>query len=170
MIYQNTPGIDADARKYSCLFNVIARAREVLCAKPWTVYAYNMAWRGARERGIISGDLNYDGDYDDNGEDEILDYQALFDFLDVPLRFVPCMALGLSAISVSGTARTAPQDKPLDSMRYWTAERWIHGGGGHFVQGDGTGKRPAIWDPMSGGSRTRRLGVCESLRVFPIMI
>lgn len=168
MIYQNSAGVDADARKYSCLFNVIARAREILCGKPWNVFAYNMAWRGARERGIISGDLNADGDYDDNGEDEIQDFQALFDFLEVPLRFVPCATLGLSMVSINGTARTAPQKEPLDSMRFWIAEKWIHSGG-HFVQGDGTGKHPAIWDPVSGGSRTRRLGVCESLRVFPIM-
>lgn len=170
MIYQDAEGIDRDGQKYSCLFNICARPREVLCGKPWTVGEYNDAWRGARAAGIITGDLNGDGDYDDPGEDEIQNYQRLFDFLGVPLLAVPPESLGFATmIDRKGILRVAPQKAPLDVRKYWVAEFWIWKQG-HFVQGNGTGKHPAIWDPVSGGSRTRRLGVCESLRVFPIMI
>jgi hypothetical protein len=168
MIYQNTEKIDADAQKYSCLFNVIARAREVLCGRPWEIDEYNEYWRGAKAAGIISGDLNMDGDFDDRGEDEILDYQRIFDFLEVPLLSVSPKKTGLATMTDrNGVVRVAPQKHPLDIKKFWVAEHWVWMQG-HFVQGRGTGKEPAIWDPIAGGSNTRRRGYLESLRVFPI--
>jgi hypothetical protein len=168
MIYQNDPGIVPDAQHYSCRFNVIARAREVLAGRPWTASQYNAAWEGARNAGIISGDLNGDGDYDDPGEDEILNDQRLFDYLGVPLRAVSLDLLGLPIkLDDRGIARVAPTASPLDSARYWVLERWVWRIG-HFIQGDGTGKRPAIWDPIKNGSATRANGKIESLRVFLI--
>jgi hypothetical protein len=169
MICQNIPGVDVDAQHYSCRFNVIARAREVLAGRPWTVDQYNAAWRGARAAGIISGDLNKDGDYDDPGEDEILNDQKLFDYLEVPLRVVALADLGLPLmLDDKGIQRVAPVAAPLDPSRYWVAERWVWRIG-HFIQGDGTGKAPAIWDPITNGSLTRARGRIESLRVWLIV-
>jgi hypothetical protein len=169
LIYQNAEGIVPDAQRYSCRFNCILRAREVLLGQTVTVEDYNAAWVGSRDAGIISGDLNRDGDFDDIGEDEILDDQALFDYLRVPLRAVPILALGLSTIiDDNGILRVAPQLAPLDYRRYWVLERWVWHSG-HFVHGRGYAKDAPIWDPIAGGSNTRRRGFLESLRVFEIV-
>lgn len=168
MIYQNEAGIVEDAQHYSCLFNVIARAREFLAGRPWTVAQYNAAWLGAKEAGIISGDLNADGDFDDAGEDEILTYPRLIDFLEVPLVYVPRETFGLPiTIDAGGAQRIAATISPLDPKKYWVAEKWIWRQG-HFLQGDGTGLNPPIHDPIKGGSMTRARGKIESLRVFLI--
>lgn len=169
MIHQNTDGIDADAKHYSCLFNVAVSSRDVLLSKPWTVDEYNAAWRRARLCGIISGDLNNDGDYDDAGEDEILRYQELFELLELPLVSVLPESLGLPLVKIDGVWRIAPTEEPLDASKYWVAEAWkwrIR----HFVRGDGTGKKKAEWDPIHPFSLTRKNGAIESLRVFKISI
>jgi hypothetical protein len=169
MLHQNEPGIVPDAQHYSCRFNVIARAREVFGGRPWTCAQYNAAWEGARNAGIISGDLNKDGDHDDPGEDEILDDQRLFDYLGVPLRAVSVDALGFpTLLDYRRIRRIAPTRAPFDPSRYWVAERWVWRIG-HFLQGDGTGKAAPIWDPIKGGSQTRARGHIESLRVWVIV-
>lgn len=168
MICQNSVLLPADMQHYSCRFMDLARAREVLALRPWTAQELVAAWVGAREEGIISGDLNEDGDYDDPGEDEILDDQRLFEYLKVPLRAVPVETLGLpTMIDERGIPRVAPVPTPLDPARYWVLERWVWKIG-HFIQGDGTGQAPAIYDSIRGGSMTRRNGRIESLRVFLI--
>jgi hypothetical protein len=170
VIFQNTEGIDTDAQHYSCRFNVIARALEVLKGIPWTVSSYNKAWRDCRLLGFISGDLNKDGDYDDPGEDEILSDAGIFQYLGIPLRVVPLKELGLpTMIDKEGNLRIAPTDIPLDPNKYWVSEKWLWKKG-HFLQGDGTGKSPAIWDPIRGGSLTRQKGRIESLRVWEIVL
>jgi len=168
VIYQNAHGVLPDAAHYSCRFNFMARSREIILRKPWSVEEYNAAWVGARNAKIISGDLNGDGDFDDTGEDEILDDVALIRFLGLPLRVVPLEVLGLpTLIDARGVRRVAPTAAPLDPKRYWVGERWVWKIG-HFVQGDGTGKAPAVWDPIAGGSLTRKNGVIADLRVFLI--
>jgi len=166
MIHQNDEGILPDAQKYSCRFNALARAREVILGEPWTVAEYNKAWEGARSVGIISGDLNHDGDYDDEGEDEILKDQELFYYLGLPLCIVPFGDLPTMK-DQRGILRVAPTKAPFDPMKYWVLEKWIWRYG-HFIQGDGTGKANPIWDPLRGGSLTRARGRIESLRVFRI--
>jgi hypothetical protein len=157
-----------DLQHYACRFFSLARAREIITGKPWAADELIKAWKGARTEGIISGDLNGDGDYDDAGEDEILDDAALIQYLRLPLRTISVMALGLSTmIDSKGVTRTAPQAAPLDLTRYWVLERWVWKIG-HFIQGDGTGKSAAIYDPIRGGSLTRANGKIESLRVYLI--
>lgn len=163
MIAQNTEGVDEDAKHYSCLFNVLCSSRKA----PWTVSQYNDAWRGARLSGCLSGDLNGDGDYDDPGEDEILNYQRLIDYLGLPLIAVSPESLGLPMIKIDGVWRIAPLRSPLDPNEYLVAEAWkwkIR----HFVRGDGTGSKKPVWDPIQPESLTRKNGFLESLRVFKI--
>jgi hypothetical protein len=168
MTYQNEPVFPPDMQHYACRFMCIARAREVLLEKPWLDKDLISEWAGARSRGIISGDLNHDGDFDDPGEDEILNDQDLFDFLEIPLKVAPLESLGLPLMTdAQGNRRIAPSASPLDPAKYWTLEKWIWRIG-HFIQGDGTGKHPAIYDPIRGGSFTRANGHCESLRVYLI--
>jgi hypothetical protein len=168
MIYQTDAALLPDMQHYACRFLFLARAREVLVGKPWTATELNLAWIEAKDKKIISGDLNGDGDFDDPGEDEIKNDVALLELLELPLRVVPVEILGLPLMTDDrGITRVAPTLEPLDPKKYWVGERWIWKIG-HFVQGDGTGKAPPLYDSIKGGSLTRKNGKIESLRVYLI--
>ena len=168
MLFQNTPLFPIDMQHYACRFLMLARSREVLLNKRWESEELVHYWETARDAGIISGDLNMDGDYDDRGEDEILDDDRLFVLMGLPLHTVDVSSLGLPLIrDHNGILRVAPTKAPLDSSRYWVSECWgwkIY----HFIQGDGTGLQKAIYDPIQGGSLTRKNGRIETLRVWEI--
>lgn len=166
MIYQHTRGILPDAQKYSCRFNSLLLSREILLGIPWTVTEYNEAWLAAKKAGIISGDLNMDGDFDDEGEDEILSDERLFELLSLPLRTISIWDLGLPIVTDErGIRRVAPSGEPLDPSRYWVLERWFWKQS-HFVKGDGTGRNLPDWDPIEDGSLTRANGRLRDLRVY----
>lgn len=167
MIYQNYEGVLPDAQHYSCLFNDIALFREVVQHKLWTVAEYNEAWLAAKRLGYITGDLNNDGDFDDPGEDEIKNFNGLFDLLQLPLRVFDIEHSEFLLMKDSnGRVRLAPQLMPEN---YWTIERWVWQIG-HFVKGDGTGLKQPTWDSIRGGSQTRKNGRLESLRAFEIVL
>jgi hypothetical protein len=48
----------------------------------------NTKWMEAIDKGIISGDLNKDGDMDDKKELEIQDHNKLLKHLNIPLRYL----------------------------------------------------------------------------------
>lgn len=157
-----------DFQHYACRFLDLARSREAIAHRPWTARELMDKWVGARGKGIISGDLNHDGDFDDDGEDTILDDVALIEYLELPLRITSTKSIGLpTMIDDNGVERIAPSDTPLDPRAYWVLERWVYKIG-HFVQGDGTGRKMPIYDSILYGSQTRRKGRIESLRVYLI--
>ena len=127
-------------------------------------------WNGAIQRGIISGDVNGDGVRgDDPRELLIQDYQKLFDYLGLPLRAVDQASLGLPMVKDRfGELRIAPTRAPLDPAKYWVHECWVWKIG-HFIVSDGPGQSDPWYDPIMGGSLTRKNGHIETIRVFEIV-
>jgi hypothetical protein len=168
MFFQTDPGVPRDFHDYACLFSDCLAARPALGGADWSTDEAVAAWKLARSHGIISGDLNGDGDYDDPGEDEIQRYQDLFDAFRIPLRVIDPASLGHPmGPDRAGVMRILPTSKPLDLSRYWVIEGW-RWKKLHFVVGDGTGRRPVRYDSIKGGSLTVANGAAESLRVFEI--
>lgn len=164
MYHQNDPIAPKDFQHYACLFSDLLASRPALGGKDWTTEEAVEFWKLCRTLGIISGDLNGDGDFDDPGEDEIQKYNELFKIVDLPLRAIPASSLGLP---LDKDGRILPVKKPLDPAKYWVIEAW-HWKITHFVVGDGTGKKPVRYDPIKGGSFTVQNGKIATLRVFEI--
>lgn len=167
MILQNAPGSDRYLGKYGCLFCVLARSRE-RDGFFWTSVTLSDAWNSAIRAGCITGDLNHNGTLDDPGEAVIRDYPGLIRLLRLPLGYLPPEELGLPLFLDHGVPRVAPTKESLDLTKYWVAEKWVWKLG-HFVQGDGSGRRSPIYDPL-GHSYSRLNGRLESLRVFERLI
>lgn len=64
-------------RKYGCLFLCFAYASPLIFEGTEGRKALNKIWLEAEKKGYISGDVNHDGDYDDEGEAEIQNHTAL---------------------------------------------------------------------------------------------
>ena len=64
-------------QKYGCLFLCFAYASPLIFEGESGRKALNKIWQEATNKGYISGDLNHDGDCDDDGEAEILNHTAL---------------------------------------------------------------------------------------------
>lgn len=166
MIYQNDANAPRDFQKYACRFLSLYMAKVFLKGEPITLESAVSGWSRARTFGYISGDLNRDGDYDDPGEDEMLNDEAIFRLLDIPLEVVNPKSLGLTmAPDRNGIMRIQPTREPLDLKKYYVLEAW-HWKITHFVVGNGAGMGMPIYDPIEGGSLTRRNGALESLRVY----
>jgi hypothetical protein len=164
MIYQDNPRLPSHMQKFACLAFVLARSRETILGMMWSARDLRDAWASAVDAKCITGDLNRDGDVYDDGESEIVDYPGLFALWGLPLRLVSKEL----KLPVNNGGRVLPVDTPFDPNRYWVAERWFWKIG-HFVQGDGTGKQKPVYDPISGGSLTRKNGAIETLRIFEIV-
>lgn len=154
MIYQNDPRIVTERpylAKYGCAFISLAYFRDRFLGQPWKLEALISAWDRALKAGVISGDLNLDGDLDDGGECEILDWTQL------------CKILGLPLINVTGHFDPFdPMIKPFFSVCAWFNPKTQFT---HFVVGT---SRPVEFDPIAGGSRTVREGAPKNngLRIF----
>ena len=62
---------------YGCLFLCFAEVSPLIFEGSNGRKALNKIWIEAEKKKYISGDLNHDGDYDDSGEAEILNHNAL---------------------------------------------------------------------------------------------
>ncbi len=168
MFYQTDPNAPRDFQKYGCLFSVLRFSPEYLFGMQVSLQDAIRDWELCRSYGLISGDLNRDGDYDDVGEDEILDYNGIFELLNLPLYYPNQTSLNMPMVKDSkGIPRVAPLYYGLDSAKYYVAEHWFWRAG-HFVLGDGRGVRPVKYDPIKNGSNSVRFGACHDLRVFKI--
>lgn len=148
MIYQDDDGMDEELKHYGCAFRSLAYYRD-LRGGTWTKDELNALWRTAIAKGIISGDLNMDGDYDEVNELVIQSWQGLVDHLRLPLT------------AIEGHQ---PLSFPLPPKAFALCE-WFNPATRfrHFVVGS---KRPVAFDPIRNGSRTVREGHPVSLRVF----
>jgi hypothetical protein len=156
MQFQNDPELE-NIVHMACRFDAIAYSREVLLGKPWTLGELVDAWVGAKNRKII------------NDKNVIVDDGALFEYLKVPLRTIPVGVLGMPTVTDGdGVLRVAPATSPIDGTKYWVLERWFWQQS-HFVKGCGFPGVSAEYDPIVGGSLTRKNGTCMDLRVFPIV-
>ena len=152
MIYQTDRALDGDMNRIACAFDSLAYFRERYQHRPWSAYQLQAAWTGAIKSGIISPDLNHDGDLLDRGEGEIQDWQMLADFLGCKVKFMGFY----------------PPNAPEREGNFVIA-RWFNARTNfrHFVVGD---LRPVEWDPIQGGSVTVREGVVDSLRIFKPLV
>lgn len=64
-------------QKYGCLFLCLAESSPLVFDGEAGIKALNFIWTQAMNKGLISGDLNKDGDYDDVGEAEIQKIEEL---------------------------------------------------------------------------------------------
>lgn len=147
MIFQTNPLFAPSIIHAACAFDQVAYYRESRMGIPWRPHEFAEAWHGAVDRGIISGDLNGDGDMDDPGEAVIQNWQDLADHLKLPIKY-------LGKFPLSAFAR-------FDTPDYWviTAWRWKQT---HWVKGI---VRPVDWDSIEGGSMTVRNGAPQELDV-----
>ena len=75
-------------QEYGCLFLCFAYASHMIFEGSSGRKALNKIWKEAEKKGYISGDLNHDGDYDDDGEAEIQNHTALAnEFFALPVKY-----------------------------------------------------------------------------------
>ena len=73
---------------YGCLFLCFAEASPLIFEGSNGRKALNKIWTEAEKKKYISSDLNHDGDYDDSGEAEILNHNALAnEFFALSVRY-----------------------------------------------------------------------------------
>jgi hypothetical protein len=118
----------------------------------YTVKGLLHTWEEAVKGGIISGDLNGDGDRDDDGESCIMDPNGLCRLLDLPLRYLD---------------KHFPVTEKIEENHYaivpWFNPRTQFT---HFVVGL---SRPVEYDPIRGGSVTVREGWPKGLRLYEVL-
>ncbi len=139
MIYQ-TAVPDANFEHMGCAFDSLAYAREKYKRIPWTAVELAAAWNGARQEGILDSEFN------------IADWQALANYLNLPLQFLG--KFNLTDALPSGN---------LFIITTWHNDRTNFT---HFVVGQA---KPVEWDPIEGGSVTVAEGYPISNRVFQVV-
>lgn len=141
MIYQTDIRLPKPLQKYGCAFTSLAYFREAYLCKPWSADELAAAWNGAIAGGLISGDLNGDGDFDDAGEAMIQNWQSLANYLRLPLQYVGKFG----------------HDFPETPRKHFSICAWKNDRTNftHFVVGS---TKPVEFDPIYGGSVTVREG------------
>lgn len=86
-IYQTDKGLLEPVRKYGCLFLCYAYASPVLFEGVSGRRSLNRIWCQAIEEGYISGDLNEDGDYDDEREAEVQNPEGLLKLFLIEAKY-----------------------------------------------------------------------------------
>ena len=133
---------------YGCLFLWCAHATPMNYEGSSGRKALNKIWKEAEKKGYISGDLNHDGDYDDDGEAEIINHTALAnEFFALPVKYD----------NIHHKA-----DEKIPSNVAVVFGRYVFKFG-HFVQLDKTKK--VIFDPL-GKSNTVANGKLKSMRWY----
>lgn len=86
-INQKSGGLLREIQKYGCLFMCFAYSSPVAFEGAEGIEKLNGIWEEAVEKGIISGDLNLDGDFDDVGEGEVQNHTALAKLFGLEVHF-----------------------------------------------------------------------------------
>ena len=133
---------------YGCLFLCFANASPMIFEGSSGRKALNKIWKEAEKKGYISGDLNHDGDYDDDGEAEIQNHTAL--------------ANELFALPVKYDNIHHKADEKIPSNVAVVFGRYVFKFG-HFVQLDKS--KNVIFDSL-GKSNTVKNGKLESMRWY----
>lgn len=135
-------------QEYGCLFLCFANASPMLFEGSKGRQALNKIWTEAEKKGYISGDLNHDGDYDDDGEAEILNHNAL--------------ANEFFALDVKYDNQHHKANEPIPSSVVVVFGRYVYKFG-HFVQLNKSKK--VIFDSF-GTSNTVLNGNLDSMRWY----
>lgn len=133
---------------YGCLFLCFAQASPLIFEGKEGRQALNKIWKEATKKGYISGDLNHDGDYDDEGEAEIKNHNALAnEFFALDVRY-------------DGVHHKADEKIPSKVKIIFGKYVWK---GGHFVV---LNKSKAVTFDSFGKSNTVSNGKLESMRFY----
>lgn len=135
-------------RDYGCLFLCFAYASPMIFEGSKGRQALNKIWTEATKKGYISGDLNHDGDFDDDGEAEVLNHNAL--------------ANEFFALDVKYDGKHHKADEKIPSNVSFLFGRYVYKFG-HFVVLNKLKK--VIFDSF-GESNTVRNGKLESMRWY----
>lgn len=164
MFFQTDPFFGTYMNRYSCLFMVIAYARELYTPFRWTREGLKERWVEAIGNGtgigesIITGDLNKDGDMDDKGELEIRSHTALAILLESPIRMIPPPG-----------KEHFPATQPILKQQY--AAGCFYNPFTHFHHfGAIDYKKRVIYDPIENGSITIRDGYLETIRMYEVLV
>lgn len=131
---------------YGCLFLCFAYASPLIFEGKEGRRALNKIWTEAEKKGYISGDLNRDGDYDDSGEAEIQNYDAL--------------ANEFFALSVKYDGKHHKADEKIPSKVAFVFGKYVYNGG-HFVV---INKSKKVTFDSFGTSNTVKNGKLETMR------
>lgn len=134
-------------QSYGCYFLTLAEASPVVFSGDEGCQRLNGIWAKATDLGIISGDVNHDGDFDDDGEAEIQDATALAKMLGLKVRY-------------DGIHHKADESIPAD-VKVVIGQYWYRSG--HFVLINKSKK--VIFDSY-GKSNTVRNGYLKTMRFF----
>lgn len=148
-ITQTNKELLPDIRKWGCLFLCFAYASPEEFRGRTGVMRLNQLWHVAQWFGYISGDLNGDGDCDDDGEAEVRDYNGLAGLFSLDAKY--------------DNKHHSPDEVPGKDVRYifgcWKDK------GTHFTNlSYGRKKGYTITNDPMGSSATVRNGVLISTR------
>lgn len=147
-INQADPRLILPIQHYGCYFLTLAQASPIVFSGDEGCQRLNGIWVKATELGIISGDINHDGDVDDDGEAEIQDVTQLAQkFFNLKVKYDGIHHEGNEPI---------PASVKLVIGQYWYK-------GGHFVQLSKSKK--VIYDSY-GKSNTVKNGYLKTMRWF----
>ena len=145
-INQASAGLIKPIQSYGCYFLCFAEASPIIFKGDEGCQRLNGIWVKATALGIISGDINHDGDVDDDGEAEIQDVTRLAQEL-----------FGLK-VKYDGVHHKADEAIPA-SVKIVIGQYWFRGG--HFVLLNKSKK--VIYDSY-GKSNTVKNGYLKSMR------
>lgn len=135
-------------RQYGCYFLCLANASPIVFQGDEGCQLLNGIWVKATEDKIISGDLNHDGDFDDDGEAEIQDATTLAQkYFKLKVKY--------DGIHHPASEEIPANVKVIIGQYFWKS--------GHFVQINKSKK--VIYDPY-GKSNTVRNGYLKTMRYF----
>lgn len=147
-IKQSDKGLLPVIQNYGCLFLCFAYASPLIFEGAEGRKALNKIWTEAEKKGYISGDINHDGDYDDDGEAEIRNHNAL--------------ANEFFAMDVKYDGQHHKADEKIPSKVKVVFGRYVWKGG-HFVVL--TKLKSIVFDSF-GISNTVKNGKLESMRWY----
>ena len=147
-ILQTDTRLDKNIRSYGCLFLCFAYASPMIFDGAKGCKALNKIWKDAIKKGYIAGDLNGDGDMDDDGEAKLLDHNKIAnEFFAMEVKY-------------DNVHHTAEEKIPAGLYTVFGRFVWK---GGHFVVLNKD--RTVKFDPL-GSSNTVKNGKLQSMRWY----
>lgn len=137
-----------EIQNWGCLFLCFADASPLIFDGKEGRKALNKIWQEAVKKGYISGDINHDGDADDDGESEVQNHTAL--------------ANEFFALSVKYDGQHHKADEKIPSKVLIVFGKYVYTGG-HFVRLNKSKK--VIYDSF-GKSITVQNGKLDTMRWY----
>ena len=134
-------------QSYGCYFLTLAQASPIVFQGDEGCQRLNGIWAKAVDLGIISGDINHDGDFDDDGEAEIQNATALAKMFGLKVKY-------------DGKHHSADEAIP-SNVKIVIGQYWYTSG--HFVL---LNKSKKVTFDSYGKSNTVKNGYLKSMRWF----